>query len=151
VDIAAIQKLGAFPMDLPNVGEDPLDKWGIKMPTTKPNEVQPKQAPSPPQTVVADKSIVGTWKTVFAFQASRITQVIEFTASGGYSAVNVIAGPRGTETTSDSGTYALEKNLLTLKSRATGVTLVRKFESKGEDFQVEVQEVGQTVLFKKVK
>ena len=30
--VSKFHKAGAIPMDLPAVGEDPLEKWGIKMP-----------------------------------------------------------------------------------------------------------------------
>jgi hypothetical protein len=52
VDIALVQKMGALPMDLPGVGEDPLDKWGIKMPAvqlteTRANTNTPRPRPRP--------------------------------------------------------------------------------------------------------
>jgi hypothetical protein len=148
VEIAQVQKLGAFPIDLPGVGEDPLDKWGIKMPATNPNEARPQQAPGPQQ---GGGTLVGVWKATFFVRDTKVTQVIEFTADGSYAGLNVVFGPRGPETTRDSGTYTLGKNTVTLQSQVTGRTLVRRFEARGTDFEVEMQEVGQTVLFQKVK
>ena len=151
VEIAAMQKLGAFPMDLPSVGEDPLDKWGIKMPTANLIDPQPQPQKKDQTPTSGEKSIVGTWKTTFVSNGLRFSQVTEFTNTGAYSGVTTVTGPRGTASTADSGTYTVTKDSLTIKSRTTGMTLVRKLELKVDEFQVEVAEVGQTVIFKRVK
>jgi hypothetical protein len=151
VEIAAMQKQGAFPIDLPNVGEDPLDKWGIKMPTVTANDPLPPKMQDTQEPTAVEKAIVGTWKTSFLANGKRFSQMTEFTSKGTYSGVTLITTPQGTTSSADSGTYTVTKNALTIHSRVLGVTLVRKLELKGEEFQVELQEVGQTVIFKRVK
>ncbi len=155
VDIALVQKLGALPMDLPGVGEDPLEKWGIKMPgpsvtETRPNTNQQTQVPVPQQPA-GEFHVVGMWNARFFFKGVQVVQVVKFTEDGKYEGLSVFTGPRGTNNVEDAGTYTVSKNTLILKSRVFGNTLVRHFEPNGDKVDIEMQEVGQTVTFSRVK
>jgi hypothetical protein len=158
VDIAQIQKQGALPMDLPSVGEDPLDKWGIKMPAVQLGENRPNPNPNPqqpnptPNRPKADFNFVGTWATRFVIKGVQVAQLVKFTNDGHYESASKFSGPGGTTSQADSGTYSVTHNRMVLKSEVTGQTLVRPFQPKSADsVEVEVEEIGQTVTFSRVR
>ena len=51
----------------------------------------------------------------------------------------------------DSGTYTVDKKRLILKSSVTGRTLVRPYQVNGDAVDIDMQEVGQTVTFRRTK
>jgi hypothetical protein len=151
VDIDAVQKLGALPMDLPSVGEDPLDKWGVKVPTGQPNEVRPNantpRPPAPKSPAAAEPNFVGTWTCRFVCNGVQVTHVVTCTEDGRYEGASKIVGPRGTSVVKDSGTYSVDKKRLILRSSVTGMTLMRPFRVNGDAVDIYMKEVGQTVTF----
>ncbi|HEX5270228.1 MAG TPA: hypothetical protein VFW33_07075 [Gemmataceae bacterium] len=155
VDVGAVQKLGALPMDLPNLGEDPLDKWGIKVPAAQPADARPgadaPRAAGPKAPEAAEPNFVGTWGCRFVVNGVQVAQVVRFTAEGRYEGASKLVGPRGTSVIEDSGTYSVDRKQLVLKSSVTGVTLVRPYRVNGDGVDIEMQEVGQTVTFRRTK
>jgi hypothetical protein len=82
----------------------------------------------------------------------QVVQLIKFTNDGRYEGASKFSGPGGTTSQADSGTYSVVKNRMILKSEVTGVTLVRPFQPKSADsVEVEVEEIGQTVTFSRMK
>jgi hypothetical protein len=157
VDIALVQKQGALPMDLPSVGEDPLEKWGIKMPAVqvseaRPNNNRPQPNAGPRQPNTTELNIAGTWTSKFILNGVMVAQIIKFTENGRYEGVSKFTGPGGSNSVADSGAYSVVKNRIILKSEVTGVTLVRLYVVvNGDTVNVEVEEIGQTVTFSRVK
>jgi hypothetical protein len=156
VDIALVQHQGALPMDLPGVGEDPLDKWGVKMPAVQLNETRPNNntqqpTPTPRQPKAAEVNLVGVWTGRFNYNGVRVTQVIKLTNDGRYEGVSKMSGPARVISVADSGAYSVVKDKLILKSEVTGVRLVREFQKNGDSVDVEIEEVGQTVTFSRAK
>jgi hypothetical protein len=153
VDIGSVQKLGALPMDLPSVGEDPLDKWGIKVPSAPLNDARPDPKAARPGTPrapeAAEPNFVGTWTGRFRVGAAQVIQIVRFTGDGHYEGASKITGPRGTTVVQDAGTYSVDGKRLVLKSSVTGTTLVRPFQVNGDAVDVEMQDVGQTVTFRR--
>jgi Transglutaminase-like superfamily len=160
ISINQMQKLGALPIDLPNVGEDPLEKWGIKMPGANVQgggnmERQPNNGGgnggggNAPQN---QKSMVGTWRMSVNFMGGRISQAIEFKANGTFQATSRAELNGMTSDVSDTGKWALEGNRLTIVGDETG-TVVRsiKMAADGDSCDINMAELGGTVKFTRVK
>lgn len=115
VDIKKLHKQGVHPIDLPTLGADSLEKWGIKAPAqnqvvvdtprtntnTNPN---PNPQPQPAQV----NNIVGVWGTVYAVNGVQIFQVCELTADGNFVVIAEANGQRITK----NGTYTVTGNKL---------------------------------------
>ena len=164
--VSKYHKAGAIPMDLPGVGEDPLEKWGIKMPNPLAADPAPRRTPAPgsnpernpaptppgeerpaPQRV---NPLVGTWTTKFLANGVGVGGVATFKEDGGFLGGWVFAEDGGSRTSEDTGTWSVKGNKLTIKGDTTG-TVVRKFELKGETIKMEIEEMGLIVTFTRSK
>jgi tetratricopeptide (TPR) repeat protein len=94
--------------------------------------------------------IVGVWKMTTFANGVKITQVIEFKADGTFEGVTVVSSEFGSDKVSDTGTWKLEKGKLTVRGKDTG-TVVRKITLDGDEAQIEMDELGKTVTFSRVK
>lgn len=99
--------------------------------------------------VVAD-SLVGVWKMTTTVNGSRLTQIIEFKKDGTWEAANTWNSAYGNNRLTDTGTWTRDKNTLTLRGKTTGL-VVRKLVPKGDELEIEMDEIGQTVTFTRVK
>ena len=109
-NIAKLHKTGAVPMDLPSVGEDPLDKWGVKMPALRAAKAEPPARPTTadnPQPAPAQALPVGSWTTLFQVNGVLIGGALILKADGGFEGGWVAKGPNGTKQITDSGTWSL--------------------------------------------
>ena len=146
--VAKLQKNGAVPMDLPGVGEDPLEKWGIKMPKQLPGAGQ-KGGENPGPRPVASP-LVGTWTTVFNANGVKVAGLAIFQDGGGFEGVWVFGEGPGRRVVSDTGTWSVDGNDLTIKGNNNG-TVVRRFETKGDVVRMELKEFKSVVIFNRKK
>jgi tetratricopeptide (TPR) repeat protein len=100
--------------------------------------------------VTADGSLLGVWKMTTFANGLKVSQTIEFKKDGTFAAVSTTTSGFGGTTISDTGTWKLEKGKLTVRGKETG-TVVRKISIDGDDAQIEMDELGKTVTFSRVK
>jgi hypothetical protein len=165
--IAKLHKTGAVPMDLPSVGEDPLEKWGVKMPTPQVNRTEPTTNTTRPTNTntgnnsgnngnnnrhpaQAQNSVVGTWKTSFKTNGIQMVGVAILKSDGTGEYAWVMKGPNGNSQTSDTGTWSLKGNKLTIRADENG-TVVRTIALDGNQMDMELAEFGMTVTFHRMK
>jgi hypothetical protein len=149
--VAKHQKAGAIPMDLPPVGEDPLEKWGIKMPNPLPAPTPtPDRNDGGRPTPQATDSIVGTWVTKFNLNRTLVTGAAIFKENGGFEGAWVFVDDNGKRTADDVGTWSVSGNRLTINGEKRG-TVIRRFELKGDALKIEVAEMGGIVTFVRKK
>ncbi|OWK39671.1 hypothetical protein FRUB_05561 [Fimbriiglobus ruber] len=155
VMVSKLHKAGAVPMDLPNVGEDPLEKWGIKMPNPLAVQNQNQNAdvvkndgnPAPRRAV---DPIVGTWTAVFNANGLKVVGVAMFKEGGAFEGAWVFGDGVGRRVSSDTGSWSVNGNNLTIKGDNSG-TVVRRFEAKGDEVKMELKEFGLVVTFTRKK
>lgn len=158
--VSKYHKAGAIPMDLPTVGEDPLEKWGIKMPNPLPAPAPaPNRNPAPgnpapdrenaPAPQNADP-MLGTWVTKFTANGAQVGGAAIFKEDGGFEGAWVFTDANGKRTVEDTGTWGVTGNKLTIKGDTTG-TVVRRFERKGDTIKMEIEEMGLIVTFTRKK
>ena len=94
--------------------------------------------------------VVGLWKMTTFNNGMKITQVIELKKDGTFEAATLYASDFGSNTVTDTGTWKLEKGKLTIRGKDTG-TVVRKPTIDGDDMSMEVEEIGKTVTYSRVK
>lgn len=99
---------------------------------------------------VMAEPIVGVWKMTTFAQGLKITTAIEFKKDGTFEGTNTATSEFGTSTVSDTGTWKLEKGKLTIRGKDTG-TVVRKPTIDGDEMTMELEELGKTVTFSRVK
>ena len=158
--IAKFHKQGAVPIDLPNVGEDPLDKWGVKMPTPQVNRGEPAPTTTRPagntnggnnrQPAQAQNPAVGAWKTSFKANGMQVVGVAILKADGSGEFAWVMKGSGGTSQVTDTGTWSLRGNQLTIRGDSSG-TVVRTVAIDGDQIDMELAEFGMTVTFHRQK
>ncbi len=162
--VSKYHKAGAIPMDLPGVGEDPLEKWGIKMPNPLPANPAPNRAPNrnpaPERAPAPDREdapappnadpMLGTWVTKFTANGTQVGGAAIFKEDGGFEGAWVFSDAAGKRTVEDTGTWSVAGNRLTIKGDTTG-TVVRKFERKGDTIKMEIEEMGLIVTFTRKK
>ena len=101
--------------------------------------------------LAAGPNLVGTWRGTLYINGVKVTQVIGFNADGTFGCTQTSSNQFGVlDQISDTGTWTLTKDNLTIRGKNTG-TVVRKYKVNGNDFEVEVEEVGRTMIFSKVK
>ena len=149
--VAKHQKAGAIPMDLPPVGEDPLEKWGIKMPNPLPDRTPTPDPngggrPTPP----AAEPIIGTWVTKFTHNGVLVSGAAIFKENGGFEGAWVFVDDNGKRTVDDVGTWTVSGNKLTINGEKHG-TVVRRFVLKGDSINMEIVEMGGIVTFTRKK
>ncbi|MDB5310600.1 MAG: hhoB 1 [Gemmataceae bacterium] len=93
---------------------------------------------------------VGTWKGVAFVNGIRFTHVVTFNADGTFAGVIAATGPGGTQTVSDTGTYKFTAGKLTIFGKQTG-TVNRTYKADGDTVEVDLQELGTTMTFARVK
>jgi hypothetical protein len=147
--VSKYQKLGAIPIDLPPVGEDPLEKWGIKMPTAVVNRNNPTPNQNNPVPSTGD-TIVGMWVTRFNLNGGTVGGAALFKQDGAFEGAWVRNDATGKRTSDDTGTWTINGNKLTIKGDKTG-TVVRPFELKGDILKLEIAEFGGVVTFTRKK
>lgn len=103
-----------------------------------------------PKVVQVAEPVVGKWKMTTFVNGLKITQVIEFAKDGTFEATSVASSEFGSSTISDTGTWKMEKGKLTIRGKETG-TVVRKPTLDGDEMSMEVEEIGKTVTFSRVK
>jgi Lipocalin-like domain len=159
--IAKLHKTGAVPMDLPSVGEDPLEKWGVKMPTPQVNRTEPTPTNNTRPTgntnggnnrqpAQAQNAVVGTWKTTFKANGMQMVGVAILNADGTGEYAWVMKGPQGNSQMSDTGTWTLKGNKLTIRATENG-TVVRTVSLDGDQMDMTLDEFGMTVTFHRQK
>ena len=162
--VSKYHKAGAIPMDLPGVGEDPLEKWGIKMPNPLPANPAPNRAPNrnpaPERAPAPDREdapappnadpMLGTWVTKFTANGTQVGGAAIFKEDGGFEGAWIFSDAAGKRTVEDTGTWSVAGNRLTIKGDTTG-TVVRKFERKGDTIKMEIEEMGLIVTFSRKK
>lgn len=149
--VAKHQKAGAIPMDLPPVGEDPLEKWGIKMPNPLPDRTPaPDQNDGGRPTFQAADSIIGTWVTKFYLNRALVCGAAIFKENGGFEGAWVFVDGNGKRTVEDVGTWTVSGNKLTINGEKQG-TVVRRFQLKGDAIKIEIAEMGGIVTFNRKK
>ena len=159
--VSKYHKAGAIPMDLPSVGEDPLEKWGIKMPNPLPAAAPnrkpapaPERTPAPPgeerPSPQAADPMLGTWVTKFTANGVQVGGAAIFKEDGGFEGAWVFTEAGGKRTVEDTGTWSVAGNKLTIKGDTTG-TVVRKFERRGDTIKIEIEEMGLIVTFARKK
>ena len=148
VVIGKLQRAGAVAMDLPAVGEDALDKWGIHMPAQGPNPA-PGPNPNPGPRPAADP-LHGTWVTKFTANGMTVGGAAIFKENNGFEGAWVFADATGRRTVEDTGTYSVNGNQLTIRGEKTG-TVVRRFQVRGDEARMELAEFGLIVTFTRKK
>jgi hypothetical protein len=156
VIIKDAQKLGALPIDLPNVGEDPLEKWGIKMPGTNPTPAPAPNGGEAPAPMANRQPILGVWKMSVNAPLNGVPvscqQVIEFKADGTFQAVARINVNGQQSDTEDTGTWSMRGETLTIEGNDTGRVVRKvKFAEDGNSCTIFMKEFGMDVKFTKVK
>lgn len=94
--------------------------------------------------------VVGKWKATTFVNGLKITQVIEFAKDGTFASATTGTSEFGSNTTTDTGTWKMEKGKLTIRGKDTG-TVVRKPTLDGDEMTIEVEEIGKTVTYSRVK
>ncbi|CAN5198375.1 hypothetical protein BH11PLA2_BH11PLA2_47900 [soil metagenome] len=161
--IAKLNKMGAVSMDLPNVGEDPLDKWGIKMPTPQVNQDrQPNTNASRntnantgnnggnnnrPQPAPVQNTVVGTWTTKFQSNGMTVAGVAILKADGTGEYGWAIQGPNGVEKLADTGTWKIKGKKLIVTGDTNGITVTRPISLDGDSMEMELAEFGVTATW----
>lgn len=102
------------------------------------------------KVAVAADPLIGVWKMTTFAAGMKISQTITFKGDGSFEAVSTTTTEFGSSTISDTGTWKMEKGKLTIRGKETG-TVVRKIALDGDDAQVEVEELGKTVTFSRMK
>ena len=144
-NIAKLHKNGAVPMDLPSVGEDPLDKWGVRMPT--PPAARAEQPARPAgggnnrQPAPAQDTAIGSWTTLFQVNGLAVGGALILKADGGFEGGWVVKGPNGTKQITDAGTWSLNGNQLTIRGNTTG-SVVRTIKVNGNKMEMHLAEFG---------
>jgi hypothetical protein len=112
VEIKKLHKLGVHPIDLPTLGADSLEKWGIKAPAQNAAVTDPRPNantntnPQPQPAPVQQHPIVGVWATVYTLNGVRVVQACEMAADGTFA---VVAEANGQQIVK-SGTWTVNGN-----------------------------------------
>ena len=147
-NIAKLHKKGAVPMDLPSVGEDPLDKWGVKMPAPPATRTEQPARPAAgnnPQPALAQNNPVGSWTTLFRVNGLMVGGALILKADGGFEGGWVVKGPNGTKQITDTGTWNLNGDKLTIRGKTTG-SVVRTIKVNGSNMEMYLAEFGNMVV-----
>lgn len=100
--------------------------------------------------VATVEPVVGVWKMTTFANGMKITQAIELKKDGTFEAATQYTSDFGSNTVTDTGTWKMEKGKLTIRGKDTG-TVVRKPTVDGDDMSMEIEEIGRTVTFSRVK
>jgi tetratricopeptide (TPR) repeat protein len=106
--------------------------------------LDPTSAPAAPRTVT------GTWKGAYVVNGLQVVQVINFQANGTFEGTFHISSRARAASFTDSGTYTLENDTLTIRSKQNGAC-TRKLVWNGDEVDVEMAEIGTVVRFSRVK
>jgi tetratricopeptide (TPR) repeat protein len=100
--------------------------------------------------VATVEPVVGVWKMTTFANGMKITQAIELKKDGTFEAATQYTSDFGSNTVTDTGTWKMEKGKLTIRGKETG-TVVRKPTVDGDDMSMEIEEIGKTVTYSRVK
>jgi hypothetical protein len=155
--ISKYHKSGAIPMDLPGVGEDPLEKWGIKMPAAanqqgrgNAGQTADRNGGAMPAPANNESPLVGGWVAKFNTQGITVTGLAIFRADGGFEGKWINEFNGGKTESGDTGTWSINGNVITIKGDNTG-TVERRIELKGDSMQMELKEMNVIVTWQKKK
>jgi tetratricopeptide (TPR) repeat protein len=122
--------------------EPKVDGNENKIAQTRPNdnEPTPKIAPKSP--------LVGKWVFRGVIRGSRVEMTTQFNSDGTYDRVIKVSGCEGVERSTDSGTYRLNGQTLTLVHDKTRVQ--HKVRVDDESLTMNFQELGKTLVLERV-